>query len=105
MSQSNEPALGINSWLEDELYYQYQFDRKSVDEGWTELFQQSAGQNGGAVPADIESVPTTVPAQPQSSAAASSVNAGQPAAATPPIPDGNSAAPASAPPSSAAPPA
>ncbi|MBV8572195.1 MAG: multifunctional oxoglutarate decarboxylase/oxoglutarate dehydrogenase thiamine pyrophosphate-binding subunit/dihydrolipoyllysine-residue succinyltransferase subunit, partial [Acidobacteriaceae bacterium] len=47
MPQGNDPALGINSWLEDELYHQYQFDRKSVDEGWTRLFQDS-GQNGGA---------------------------------------------------------
>ena len=47
MPQGNDPELGINSWLEDELYHQYQFDRKSVDEGWSHLFQQS-GQNGGA---------------------------------------------------------
>jgi 2-oxoglutarate dehydrogenase E1 component len=46
MPQSNDPALGINSWLEDELYYQYQFDKKSVDERWSELFQHS-GHNGG----------------------------------------------------------
>ncbi len=51
MPQANDPALGINSWLEDELYHQYQFDRTSVDEGWTHLFQEaghngSAGQNG-----------------------------------------------------------
>jgi 2-oxoglutarate dehydrogenase E1 component len=45
MSQLKDPALGINSWLEDELYHQYQFDRNSVDEGWTQLFQESA-RNG-----------------------------------------------------------
>jgi multifunctional 2-oxoglutarate metabolism enzyme len=45
MAQSNDPPLGINSWLEDELYHQYQFDKKSVDEGWTEFFQHP-GQNG-----------------------------------------------------------
>ena len=45
MPQSTDPALGINSWLEDELYHQYQFDRKSVDAGWSELFQH-AGENG-----------------------------------------------------------
>jgi multifunctional 2-oxoglutarate metabolism enzyme len=45
MPQAKDPALGINSWLEDELYHQYQFDRKSVDEGWTSLFQEGA-QNG-----------------------------------------------------------
>ncbi len=45
MPQSNDPALGINSWLEDELFHQYKFDQQSVDEGWSELFQQ-AGENG-----------------------------------------------------------
>ena len=50
MPQSNDPSLGINSWLEDELFYQYQFDRKSVDEGWTEHFQHP-GQNGAPGPA------------------------------------------------------
>jgi 2-oxoglutarate decarboxylase len=50
MPESKDPALGINSWLEDELFYQYQFDKKSVDEGWTEFFQHS-GQNGGTVAA------------------------------------------------------
>src|ERR1700685_4506824 len=47
MTQAKDPALGINSWLEDELYHQYQFDRKSVDEGWSHLFQDAA-QNGDA---------------------------------------------------------
>ncbi len=46
MPQAKDPELGINSWLEDELYHQYQFDRKSVDEGWTHLFEEG-GQNGG----------------------------------------------------------
>jgi len=46
MPQAKDPPLGINSWLEDELYHQYQFDRKSVDEGWTRLFQESADTNG-----------------------------------------------------------
>ncbi len=44
-----DPALGINSWLEDELYQQYQFDRNSVDEGWTELFRESP-RNGEVTP-------------------------------------------------------
>lgn len=58
MPQANDPALGINSWLEDELYHQYQFDRKSVDEGWTRLFQESgenavaSGNGGGAAIAE-----------------------------------------------------
>ncbi len=75
MPQPTDPSLGINSWLEDELYHQYQFDNKSVDEGWTRLFQDT-GQNGGtgkngdnkpaqeptaktAAPAPIEAAPAT----------------------------------------------
>ena len=38
MQEGNDPSLGVNSWLEEELYHQYRFDRKSVDEGWTDLF-------------------------------------------------------------------
>src|ERR1700753_1499809 len=49
MPQATDPSLGINSWLEDELYQQYRFDRKSVDEGWTTMFQHT-GQNGSTVP-------------------------------------------------------
>ena len=49
MAKPEDPTLGINSWLEDELYHQYQFDRSSVDEGWGHLFQES-GQNGGGAP-------------------------------------------------------
>src|SRR5579884_374908 len=61
MPQGNKPELGINSWLEDELYHQYQFDRGSVDEGWTSLFGEFA-QNGGVGPnGDAEQLgaPTT----------------------------------------------
>jgi 2-oxoglutarate dehydrogenase complex dehydrogenase (E1) component-like enzyme len=63
MPQSTDPALGINSWLEDELYHQYQFDRKSVDEGWTRLFQESgetaaaATNGGGTAVAEIAEAP------------------------------------------------
>src|SRR5437763_12513227 len=45
MPQSKEAVLGINSWLEDELFHQYQFDRNSLDEGWSQLFQ-GAPRNG-----------------------------------------------------------
>ena len=42
-----DPEMGINSWLEDELYQQYLHDRSTVDESWKHLFE--AG-NGGAPP-------------------------------------------------------
>ena len=40
MAQVQDPASGINSWLEEELYHQYQFDRGSVDRGWVDLFNR-----------------------------------------------------------------
>ncbi len=66
MSQAKDPALGVNSWLEDELYYQYQFDRKSVDEGWTQLFED--GKHNGHAPAngDPESAAAANTSSPQS---------------------------------------
>ncbi|HTU43491.1 MAG TPA: multifunctional oxoglutarate decarboxylase/oxoglutarate dehydrogenase thiamine pyrophosphate-binding subunit/dihydrolipoyllysine-residue succinyltransferase subunit [Bryobacteraceae bacterium] len=61
MPQAKDPALGINSWLEDELYHQYQFDRSSVDEGWSHLFQES-GQNGaGSAPSNGEPATANTP--------------------------------------------
>ncbi len=68
MPQANDPALGINSWLEDELYHQYQFDRKSVDEGWTRLFQESgegaaASNGGGTAVAERPEAPPEPPRQ------------------------------------------
>ena len=46
MSDPRAPELGINSWLEDELYQQYLSDRKNVDESWKEVFET----NGGSAP-------------------------------------------------------
>jgi len=50
MSESRTPELGINSWLEDELYQQYLNDRKAVDESWKEVFETNGGSqtNGGS---------------------------------------------------------
>jgi multifunctional 2-oxoglutarate metabolism enzyme len=67
MPQLKDPVLGINSWLEDELYHQYQFDRTSVDEGWTQLFQE-APRNGEVVTNDgnaaVEAAEITAPPNP-----------------------------------------
>jgi len=60
MPQAKDPASGINDWLEEELYRQYRFDRKSVDEGWTQLFERS-GHNGG--PAGPQEPPEYIPPQ------------------------------------------
>jgi 2-oxoglutarate dehydrogenase E1 component len=42
MPVKDGPALGINSWLEDELFQQYQHDRSAVDETWKQLFESGA---------------------------------------------------------------
>lgn len=59
MAQAQNPALGVNSWLEEELYSQYQFDRTSVDEEWTSRFSESFG-NGEPGPVE-PTVPTGPP--------------------------------------------
>ena len=46
MPGKSEPDLGINSWLEDELYQQYLHDRGAVDESWKRVFETGA-PNGG----------------------------------------------------------
>jgi 2-oxoglutarate dehydrogenase E1 component len=45
MSGEIDPKLGINSWLEDELYQQYLHDRRTVDESWKEVFETN-GHSG-----------------------------------------------------------
>ena len=66
MAQEQDPSLGVNSWLEEELYHQYQFDRQSVDEGWKEVFGHS-GPNSNGQPSSLSSLATAV-AEPPSSA-------------------------------------
>ena len=38
----------VNSWLEDELYQQYLYDRKTVDPTWNKVFES----NGHTAPAN-----------------------------------------------------
>jgi multifunctional 2-oxoglutarate metabolism enzyme len=103
MTETKEdPSLGINSWLQDELSHQYKFDRSSVDQDWADLLQQTPPQNGDPGPSgnastngDAASPPpqTTTPAaapslQPVASTptAAAVVEAPQPQVAAPPVP-------------------
>ncbi|MBS1859546.1 MAG: multifunctional oxoglutarate decarboxylase/oxoglutarate dehydrogenase thiamine pyrophosphate-binding subunit/dihydrolipoyllysine-residue succinyltransferase subunit [Acidobacteria bacterium] len=62
MSKS-ETELGINSWLQDELYQQYLHDRATVDESWKHEFDEPVPlrRNGAAV--------SSVPAAPSAPAA------------------------------------
>ena len=39
MSEQSDPKLGINSWLEEELYQTYLHDKKYVDESWKDVFE------------------------------------------------------------------
>jgi multifunctional 2-oxoglutarate metabolism enzyme len=50
MASKTEPGMGINSWLEDELYQQYRHDRSAVDESWKHRFEEAAESNGVTTP-------------------------------------------------------
>jgi 2-oxoglutarate decarboxylase len=58
-----DPALGINSWLEDELLYHHRFDPASLDDGWNDLFIEAeqhshdAHVNGDAKSAQADTLP------------------------------------------------
>ena len=47
MSNSNESSLGINSWLEEELYQQYLHNKQTVTDQWKQVFDTD-GANGTA---------------------------------------------------------
>jgi multifunctional 2-oxoglutarate metabolism enzyme len=42
MALKSDSEMGVNSWLEDELYQQYLHDRSTVDESWKQVFQEPA---------------------------------------------------------------
>ena len=44
MALKSDPEMGINSWLEDELYQQYLRDRSTVDESWKHIFEEANGR-------------------------------------------------------------
>src|SRR5580700_4028551 len=50
MPLKTDPDLGINSWLEDELYQQYLNDRTAVDESWKHVFEENPAPAGIAAP-------------------------------------------------------
>ena len=52
-----DPDLGINSWLEDELYAQYLRDRSTVDDSWKLLFDKPNGHT----PQPSETSPSPAP--------------------------------------------
>src|SRR6267143_35070 len=50
MAVKSDPDLGVNSWLEDELYQQYLHDHGAVDDSWKQLFENGGGDGAPAAP-------------------------------------------------------
>ena len=50
MAVKPEPNLGVNSWLEDELYQQYLHDQGAVDETWKHVFEDGGGNGHSSAP-------------------------------------------------------
>ena len=61
MSAKSDSEMGINSWLEDELYQQYLRDRSTVDESWKEVFAEAKTGNGAAVAVPAKSPAPALP--------------------------------------------
>jgi 2-oxoglutarate decarboxylase len=66
MSSKSGPEMGVNSWLEDELYQQYLRDRSTVDESWKHLFEATNGYvaNGAHPVAPGIAIPATPAPEP-----------------------------------------
>jgi 2-oxoglutarate decarboxylase len=69
MSEPSAPS--VNSWLEDELYHQYLYDRQTVDSGWKQVFDADGLATNGTtitiepvldVPPEMRALPAPVPA-------------------------------------------
>jgi len=61
----------VNSWLEDELYHQYLYDRQTVDSGWKQVFETDGLPANGAAaliepivdePREMRALPAPAPA-------------------------------------------
>ena len=64
MAAKSGPDLGINSWLEDELYQQYLHDRSTVDESWKHVFEASNGNGANGTHPAASAATVAVPAAP-----------------------------------------
>jgi 2-oxoglutarate dehydrogenase E1 component len=56
LPMDSETKLGINSWLEDELYQQYRRDRSAVDESWKHVFEANGTHVTPSAPAPAPSI-------------------------------------------------
>ncbi len=64
MPPKSDPDLGINRWLEDELYQQFLHDRSAVDDSWKHLFDEARprpGSDGAPAAAPPKSTPPPEP--------------------------------------------
>jgi 2-oxoglutarate dehydrogenase E1 component len=82
MPTQSGSKIGINSWLEEELYQEFVNNSGSVDQSWKEVFESAAG-NGAAQAAEA-AAPVEAPASINQAVA---VQSAQPAAAatSPPL--------------------
>ncbi|MGA2721021.1 MAG: multifunctional oxoglutarate decarboxylase/oxoglutarate dehydrogenase thiamine pyrophosphate-binding subunit/dihydrolipoyllysine-residue succinyltransferase subunit [Bryobacteraceae bacterium] len=55
MALKSDPEMGVNSWLEDELYQQYLHDHSAVDESWKRVFEKPRTAQGNGAPATVPS--------------------------------------------------
>ncbi len=66
MAVKSDPDMGINSWLEEELYQQYLHDRSAVDESWKDVFEANGAPKPAPEPPGASPVrqpaPVTAPA-------------------------------------------
>ena len=67
MAVKPDPHMGINSWLEEELYQQYLHDRSAVDESWKHVFEANGGSKPPATPAGAAATPAPAAAAPEAS--------------------------------------
>ena len=54
---SDPSAPSVNSWLEDELYSQYRYDRQTVDPSWTQVFEENKAPAKPATTITVEVMP------------------------------------------------
>ena len=66
MAANSDPNMGVNSWLEDELYQQYLHDKSAVDDSWKQVFAEPRP----AAPATTSTYPPAAPSAPVSNGAA-----------------------------------
>ncbi|PWT98329.1 MAG: multifunctional oxoglutarate decarboxylase/oxoglutarate dehydrogenase thiamine pyrophosphate-binding subunit/dihydrolipoyllysine-residue succinyltransferase subunit [Terriglobia bacterium] len=60
MPRKIDSEIGINSWLQDELFQQYQHDRSAVDESWKHVFEESAAPPGNGISSNPAAPPVPV---------------------------------------------